>query len=406
MATEPKPRSRWMYVSIALIVILIAQLGLFSYVMIDFQRDFSELQAKQDSILSDFANLQTSLESVRSQLDQLRGTNVTLPSPGLTPVQIYELSKDSVVLITVKEQTLYGLEPFASGSGFVYDKEGHIVTNNHVIEDAEALEVTFSDGTIAEAELVGADPFSDLAVIRVDRASDLLSDLLYPLSLGRSSELLVGETVLAIGNPFGLDNSMSLGIVSQLGRELDAPRNYKIIDVIQVDAAINPGNSGGPLMNMHGDVVGVNTAIIQGSVGVGFAIPSDTVIREVPQLIQTGQYEHPWIGISAVDIDPDIAEALDLNITKGTIVVDVVADSPAEVAGIQVGTETATIGGRTFTVGGDVIVGVDDITVRKLTDMVVYIERTKNPGDTVTFKIIRNGELINLNLTLEVRPSL
>lgn len=384
MAAEPEPKSRWMYVSIALIVILIAQTGLFSYAMIDLQRNLSELQDNQDSIHAE---------------------NVSQPSISLTPVQIYDLSKDSVVLITVKMQTSSGLKPFSSGSGFIYDREGHIVTNNHVVEDADAIDVTFSDGTIAQAELVGADPYSDLAVIKVD-GPGRPSDLLHPLPLSRSSELLVGESVMAIGNPFGLSNSMSLGIVSQLGRDLDAPDNYKIVDVIQVDAAINPGNSGGPLMNMRGEVVGVNTAIILGSVGVGFAIPSDTVSREVPQLIQTGQYMHPWFGITSMDLEPDITEAMGLNVTKGTIVVSVVAESPADVAGIKAGNQTIVIGGRIVTLGGDVIVGIDDITVRKLIDVLVYIERNKKPGDTVALKIIRNGELLNVKVTLGVRPSL
>lgn len=402
MAAEPKPQSKWMYVSIALILILIAQIGLFSYLIIGFQQNFAELQNKQDSIISDHESLKASIESLRSHLEPLTGLNVSQPSTGVTPVQIYDLSKESVILVTAKWQTLYGLEPFSSGSGFIYDREGHIITNNHVIEDADAIDVTFGDGTILPAELVGADPYSDLAVIRVEGPADLL----HPLPVGSSSELLVGESVMAIGNPFGLSNSMSLGIVSQLGRELDAPGNYKIVDVIQVDAAINPGNSGGPLMNMRGEVVGVNTAIIIGSVGVGFAIPSDTVIREVPQLIQTGQYRHPWIGISSMDIDPDIAAAMGLNITKGTVVVYVSPDSPAELAGIKAGTQTTTVGGRTVMIGGDVIVGVDDVEVRRLIDAIVYIERNKKPGDTVSFKIIREGELLNLDLTLGVRPPL
>lgn len=389
MAAEPKPKSRWMYVSIALIVILIAQIGLFSYVLIDFQRTLSELQIKQDSLYSDFASLNTSIERLTSYLD-LRDFDISQLSTGLTPVQIYELSKDSVILITVKKQTFLGLEPFSSGSGFIYDSEGHIITNNHVVEDADVIDVTFCDGTTVQAELIGADPYSDLAVIRVDGPSDLL----HPLTLGSSSELLVGESIMAIGNPFGLSNSMSLGIVSQMGRDLDAPRNYKIVDVIQVDAAINPGNSGGPLMNMRGKVVGINTAIIQSSVGIGFAIPSDTVSREVPKLIQTGHYQHPWIGISSVDIDPDIAEAMGLNITKGSLVASVVPGSPADAVGIIAGTQ------------GDVIVGIDAVTVRKLIDVLMYIEREKNPGDTVTLKIIREGELLNVDVTLGVRPLL
>jgi S1-C subfamily serine protease len=388
MGTESQPTSRWMYVSIALIVIIVAETALFSYVLIDLNHTITDLQEGQDALNSDFESLETSLDQIQDDSTRPMISDASQPSTGLTPVQIYDLSKESVVLITVKTQTFAGFMPFSSGSGFVYDREGHIVTNNHVVEDADAIDVTFSDGTIVPADVVGTDPYSDLAVIQIDWPSDLL----YPLLLGRSSELLVGERVMAIGNPFGLSNSISGGIVSQLERDLDAPGNYKIIDVIQVDAAINPGNSGGPLMNTQGEVVGVNTAIIQGSVGVGFAIPSDTVSREVPHLIQTGEYRHPWIGISAVNLDPDVADEMDLNITKGTLVVAVVANSPAEAVGIQGGSQ------------GDVIVGIDNRDVRKLIDVLVYIERTKNPGDTVTLTLIRNGELLDIDVTLGERP--
>ncbi|MGC9443839.1 MAG: S1C family serine protease [Candidatus Methanospirareceae archaeon] len=389
MAAEPRTTSRWLYVSIVLLVLLIAQAGLFSFLLIGYQRDLTKLQTKQDALHTDLASLEDSIEGLRSDLDQLRGTGMTPQPASLTLGQIYELSKDSVVLITAKMRTFAGLEPFASGSGFVYDEQGHIITNYHVIEEADALEVTFSDGTIVPAELVGVDPYSDLAVIRVDESPGSLR----PLPLGKSSELQVGEYIIAIGNPFGLSNSMTLGIVSQMGRELDAPGNYKIVDIIQVDAAINPGNSGGPLVNMRGEVVGVNTAIIAYSEGVGFAIPSDTVSREVTQLIETGTYKHPWIGVSAVNLDPEIAEELGLNITKGTMIISVLAGSPAEAAGLQ--------GGQT----GDVIVGVDNVTVRKLIDVLVYIERNKSPGDTITLQILREGTARNVPVTLEERPA-
>ncbi len=396
-----KSRNRWAYVSVALIVILFVQIGLFSYVMTSFQRDFSEIQFQHDLLMSEYSSLKVSFESLEAYLSQLQDLNITSPSGGLSTVEIYDLAENSVVLITVKEQTLSGLQPFAEGSGFVYDMDGHIVTNNHVIENADVIEVTFSDGTIIKAQLVGADPYADLAVIRVDRPSTLL----YPLLLGRSSELRVGENVLAIGNPYGLSNSMSLGIVSQVGRQLDAPGNYVIVDVIQVDSAINPGNSGGPLMNMRGEVVGVNTAIIQGSVGVGFAIPSDTVSREIPQIIHTGKYIHPWLGISTVDLDPDIADAMNLNFTKGALVVNVIEGSPAASAGIKAGIDTTNIGGRTITLGGDLIIGVDDIEVRKLNDLVVYTERNKKVSDMITLQIVREGQLLNIDLTLGARPS-
>ncbi|HDS46392.1 MAG TPA: PDZ domain-containing protein [Methanomicrobia archaeon] len=381
MATEPRTTSRWLYVSIVLIVLVIVQAGLFSFLMNAYQRDLNELQV-------DLARFEDSIAGLRSDLDQLRGTDMIPRAPGLTLGQIYELSKDSVVLITAKSWTFAGLAPVSSGSGFLYDTQGHIITNHHVIEDAAALEVTFSDGTIVPAELVGADPYSDLAIIRVNDPPDLL----HPLPLGKSSPLQVGEYIIAIGNPFGLSNSVTFGIVSQLGRELDAPGGFKIVDIIQVDAAINPGNSGGPLMNMRGEVVGVNTAIIANSEGVGFAIPADTVTREVSQLIETGTYQHPWIGVSAANLDPVIAAELGLEITKGTIIVAVVEGGPAEAAGLK--------GGQT----GDVIVGVDNVTVRKLIDVLVYIERNKNPGDIVTLQIIREGRELSVPVTLGVRP--
>ena len=390
MAAEPRTTSRWLYASLVLLVLLIAQAGLFSFLLIGYQRDLTELQTRQNTLHADLASLEDSIEGLRSDLNQLQGTGIPPQPSGLTLGQIYDLSKDSVVLITSKSRIFTGsLEPFASGSGFVYDTQGHIITNHHVIEDADALEVTFSDGTIVPAELVGEDPYSDLAVIHVDEPPDLLQ----PLPLGKSSELQVGEYAIAIGNPFGLSNSMTLGIVSQVGRALDAPGDFKIVDIIQVDAAINPGNSGGPLMNMRGEVVGMNTAIIADSEGLGFAIPSDTVTREISQLIETGTYNHPWIGVSAVNLDPDIAEELGLNITKGTIVITVVEGSPAEAAGLQ--------GGET----GDVIVGVDNVTVRKLIDVLVYIERNKRPGDGVTLQIIREGTALNVPVTLEERPA-
>ena len=377
----PEPKNRWKFISIALLALLLIQLGAFSYIVLESQQTVSELQQEQDSLLS-------AITSLQSQLDRLQGSPPGQPSTGLTPAQIYDSASGSVVLITAKWQTRTGLEPFASGSGFIYDQEGHIITNHHVVEDADALDVTFIDGTTVGAEVVGIDPYSDLAVIRVAG----LAESLKPLPVGNSSELRVGESVVAIGNPYGLSNSMSLGIVSQVERDLDAPGNYKIIDVIQVDAAINPGNSGGPLMNMRGEVVGVNTAIIEGSVGVGFAIPADTVRREAPLLIQTGRYEHPWVGISSVDITPAIAAEAGLNLSKGTLVVNVVPGSPAEAAGIRAGTQ------------GDVIIGVDDLAVRKLIDILVYIERTRRPGDTVKLTIIRDGAQMPIVLTLGVRP--
>jgi S1-C subfamily serine protease len=289
------------------------------------------------------------------------------------------------------------------GSGFVYDEAGHIVTNYHVIEGASTIQVTFVDGSITKADSVGEDIYSDLAVIKVNPNVTTL----YPVVLGNSSELTVGEPIVAIGNPFGLSDTMTAGIVSQLGRELSAPGGYVIIDVIQVDAAINPGNSGGPLVNVNGEVVGVNTAIVSESgtfTGVGFAVPSETVRRELPLLIQTSRYDHPWIGISGTDVTVGIKEVMELEEVQGFLIIDVVPGSPADYANLEGGNTTVVIGGQEVKVGGDVIVGVDGLNVRNLNDLVVYIERNKLPGDTISLKIIRDGSEMTKSLWLGSRP--
>jgi S1-C subfamily serine protease len=225
-----------------------------------------------------------------------------------------------------------------------------------------------------------------------------------PLPLGNSSDLAVGESIVAIGNPFGLSNTMTSGIVSQLGRDLDAPGGYNIVDVIQLDAAINPGNSGGPLLNLRGEVVGINTAIVSESQGVGFAIPSDTVKRELPSLIQEGEYKHPWLGVSIYEVNPDLAEAIGLNYTWGVLIVSVTQGGPAINAGLKGGDRVITVRGEQVMVGGDVIIGIDDFQVKKLSDVSYYTERNKRPGDLMTLEIIRDDQKMNIPLVLGERP--
>jgi S1-C subfamily serine protease len=315
--------------------------------------------------------------------------------------QIYNQTRMSVVLITVR--TRFGGS--GQGSGFVYDKEGRIITNNHVVEDALDIRVTFIDGTIATSSVVGTDPYVDLAVIEVDVAPDLLM----PVRLGDSLRLMVGERVIALGNPFGLADTMTAGIVSALGRQLEAPGDYAIVDVIQTDAAINPGNSGGPLLNMRGEVVGMNTAIVSDTgqfSGVGFAIPSDTIKREVPHLIGKGRYDHPYFGIVGTGLTPEINNAMGLEEgVKGALVIEVKKDGPADTAGLIGGTRAETIGGYEVQVGGDVIIGVNGQTVKDLYELVVYVERTQVPGNTVSLTIIRDKQTMELDLVLGVRPA-
>ncbi|MFB5611282.1 MAG: S1C family serine protease [Nitrosopumilaceae archaeon] len=322
----------------------------------------------------------------------------------LSLIQIFEKSESGVVRVNVhRPEQVVGVS--SVGSGFVFDTKGHIITNAHVVDNARNIVVTFLDGRSYNAELVGLDLFTDVAVIK----ADVDKSLLHPLLIGDSSTLRVGEQIAAIGNPFGLSGSMTSGIVSQLGRLLPAQNSgFSIPDVIQTDAAINPGNSGGPLLNMRGEVVGINTAIQSATgefTGVGFAIPSQTIVKIVPTLIQKGEYHHPWLGISGRDIDPDLAKVLGLVDARGFLIVTVVENSPASKAGLHGSTETKEVNGINFPVGGDVILSVDGKTVRQIDDILIHLQRNKAVGDEINLEILRDGRTTNFVLILEERPN-
>lgn len=301
------------------------------------------------------------------------------------------------------------------GSGFVYDANGHIITNNHVVQGAEKITVFFPDGTETSATIVGADPASDIAVIKVDPAAVEL----YPVVLGDSDSLKVGQLVAAIGNPYGLDGSMSTGIISGLGRLLPsgaaAPngQRFNIPNIIQTDTAINPGNSGGPLLNLQGEVIGVNTAIENSNPfsmtpsfgGIGYVVPSNIVQRVVPQLIENGEIAHPWLGVAGGDLTGVLAEAMDLDVNQdGVIVSDVVPNSPAAKAGLQGSDEQITIDGFPAMVGGDIIIQINDQPVTEFDDLLGYLVTQTAVNDTVTLTILRNGETMTVEVTLEARP--
>lgn len=323
----------------------------------------------------------------------------------LSLIEIFEKSESGVVRVNVKRPDGDPRGQGGIGSGFVYDKEGHIITNEHVVHNADKIVVTFLDGKSYRAQVVGQDVFTDLAVIKVNASSDVL----FPLQIGDSSKLKVGEQIAAIGNPFGLSGSMTSGIVSQVGRLLPSPdRAFQIPDIIQTDAAINPGNSGGPLLNMRGQVIGINTAIQSGSgefSGVGFAIPSRTVQKIVPVLIKDGVYHHPWVGISGRDIDPDLAGILNLNDARGFLVINVLEDSPAKKAGIRGTNETKEVDGIKYQIGGDIILGVDGKIVRKIDDLLIHLQREKSVGDQMLMQILRDGKVTDIVITLEERPN-
>ena len=330
------------------------------------------------------------------------GEVTSIKSGELSLIEIFEKTEESVVQVNVRTTDgLYNLGNM--GSGFVYSEDGYIITNHHVVDDAEIVTITFLDGESYTAKIIGTDPDLDLAVLKVEMGSTYIQ----PIPIGDSSQLKVGEQITAIGNPFGLSGSMTSGIVSQMGRLLPQDSGYSIPDVIQTDAAINPGNSGGPLLNMKGEVVGINTAIQSATgefTGVGFAVPSNTVKKVIPVLIRDGIFHHPWMGISGSDVDPELAKVRGLASSKGFLVATVIEGSPAEEAGLLGVTDTKEIDGREYPLDGDIIIKIDDVVVRKIWDILIHLQREKSVGDEMIMTINRDGAIIEATLVLGERP--
>ncbi len=324
-------------------------------------------------------------------------------------VALYERVSPGVVSIQVGTASGGG-----QGSGFVYDKDGHIITNFHVVDGANNLEVNFPSGFKTLAKVVGTDSDSDIAVIKVTAPPEEL----YPLPLGDSDQLRVGQSVIAIGNPFGLDGTMTTGIVSALGRTLDSMHQsqdgglYTAGDIIQTDAAINPGNSGGPLLNLNGEVIGINRAIRTsgptltgeaGSIGIGFAISINIAKMVVPELINSGKYDYPYMGLSSLpSISLSAQDLLDLPQSVGAYVVSIVPGGPADEAGLLVGTQKTEIQG--LFKGGDLITAIDGRNIMTFGDLLKYLINTKKPGDTITLTVLRNGSTKEIELKLGSRP--
>ncbi len=347
-----------------------------------------------------------------SMEDSLASENITNKTQTLS--ELFKNVEKSVVQVSSDDETTELLGS-RLGSGFIYDTNGHVITNNHVTAGGKDLHITFSDGTIYTGKVVGSDPHSDLALILID---DVPKEKLFPLTLGNSSNLIVGETVAAVGNPFGLSGSLTEGIISGLGRLLPStPENifgtdnrvasFSIPDIIQTDAAINPGNSGGPLLNLKGEVIGINSAIFSNTgvyAGVGFAIPSNTLNKVIPELMKNGSYPHPWLGITGVDVTPDIAKKMNLTEARGFLVIDVNSNGPADKAGIRGGDKIDTIDGREVELGGDVIIAIDKNPVRKIDDILSHLEREKSVGGNVSLTIIRDGIVEEKTTVLQARP--
>ena len=321
---------------------------------------------------------------------------------------IYEGAKHGVVQVTstsVVSNSFFGAqEQQAQGSGFVIDKDGHVVTNYHVVESAKKVQVSFSDEEQMDATVVGSDPSTDIAVLKIQGA---MSRSLTPLALGDSSVVKVGDAVVAIGNPFGLERTVTAGIVSALQRRIQAPNGFQIDEVIQTDAAINHGNSGGPLLNANGDVIGVNAQIETesgGNVGIGFAIPIDTVKDVAGQLIEEGKVEHAYLGVDLTTITSDLASNFRVPVDKGVLIQHVRDGSPAADAGLKGGTTQVVLAGQTFWLGGDVITKVDGQAV-ETSDQLASVVTSKQPGDSLDLEVHRGQETLNVKVELGRQPS-
>jgi 2-alkenal reductase len=325
-------------------------------------------------------------------------------------VNLYQRVNPAVVYVEVSAEVSGLQNTLGSGSGFVIDKEGHIVTNDHVVEDADGVKITFSNGTVTKAEILGLDPYADLAVLKVDVPADQLT----PLELGDSEALQVGQRVIAIGNPFGLAGTMTSGIISALGRTLPAQvaRDSGVFsnpEIIQTDAAINPGNSGGPLLDTRGRVVGVNTAIRSTTgvnAGVGFAVPINTVKRIVPDLIEKGSYDYPYLGITSDNrfSVAELADPLDLPVDYGVLISEVQPGTAAAEAGLRGGDREVEVMDTTIQAGGDIIIAIDGQKLQTFDDLIAYLVSNTEVGQRVDLTIMRDGERMEVPVTLGERP--
>ncbi len=321
-------------------------------------------------------------------------------------IAVYEKVAEGVVNVTsIAMQLDFFFNAFptqGSGSGSIIDTKGHILTNHHVVAEAQKLEVTLGDGSKWPAKLVGADPDNDLAVIKIEAPKEKLK----VIPMGDSKNLKIGQKVLAIGNPFGLQRTLTTGIISSLGRTIRSAVGTLIDDVIQTDAAINPGNSGGPLLNSDGEIIGINSAIISpsgGNVGIGFAIPVNTAKRVTPELLTKGYVTYPWIGATIQSLIPEIAKYRKLKIERGAMIAEVVKGGPADKAGLKGGNQRVQVGNMIVLVGGDIVVKADQHDVKTNDELIRYF-REKKPGDTILLKVFRKDAFVDVKVTLGERP--
>jgi S1-C subfamily serine protease len=365
------------------------------------------LSSLATSSKTDSTQLQGNVLEDNTTLEEIH--NITYYYNTTSLAQLYKDVKDSVVVITgyVEQYSFFGRQySEVQGSGFIYDYKNDmvVVTNKHVVNDAINITVTFANGDGYPATVIGSDAYSDLAVLSVEAPSTEF----HPLDITSSSNLQVGDPVVALGSPFGLGGTMTTGIVSQLGRTIQdsVAGNFPVANIIQTSAAINPGNSGGPLFNYQGEVIGITTAIIQNSNGLGFAVPSNTILREIGSLITTGSYnQHPWVGISGTDMTYAIAQSIGVNVTYGWLITQISDGGAAAQAGLQGGDQQVWINDARVVIGGDIIVAVDGTRIINGDTFMSYLEEHSAPNQTIQITIIRNHQFQDFSVELKQRPN-
>ena len=408
MEVSEKQKNARTVTTLAVIVVICSLVsgGLFGYLIC-----YSTTSGDVDDLQNQVTSLQKQLAQLQSTQNQnSQNTTVLIEEGNVSVSEIYAQVADSVVVIrgmVFSGYSIFGRQVYSQiqGSGFVYNFTGEavVVTNNHVISDTINITVTFSNGNAYPAEVLGSDPYAELAVLSVDAPQDEY----VPLEIASSSNLQVGDPVMVVGTPYGLAGSMSTGFVSALGRTLTAETTggYVIANVIQTTAPLNPGNSGGPVLNYQGQVVGIATAIVEDSQGLGFAIPSNTILREISDLVSKGSYDdHPWLGVSGTDMSYEIAEEMGVDVTYGWLIASVTSGGPADDAGLKGGTEQIQINNELVVVGGDIIIAINGARITSIDAMSAYLEEYTLPGETINITIIRDNQTDNVALELESRP--
>jgi 2-alkenal reductase len=389
------------FLAVTVVISLVAG-GLAGYLLgiLPMSERIKDLEGELLTLKQQTSNLQTTQTIVNNTY--ILGGNISLSG-------LYEKVKDSVVIIrgVIVQYDVFHSPYYTQvqGSGFVYNFSGRmvVITNYHVVQGAVNLTVTFIDGNGYAATVLGSDPYVDLAVLSVNAPSSEFK----PLEIVSSSTLKVGDIVVAVGNPYGLAGSMSIGIVSALGRIIteEQTSGYPIANVIQTTAPLNPGNSGGPLLNLQGQVVGITTAIVSDSQGLGFAIPSNTILREIASLVTVGYYnKHPWLGALGIDMTYEIAQAMGVNVTYGWLITHVVSGGPAANAGLRGGTKNVLIAGKYVTIGGDIIIAINGTKITGLDALSTYLEENTLPGQTIEVTLARENQTMTVMVTLGTRP--